>query len=157
MNESLTHVYEVYIRTTPEKLWQAITDPKFTKEYFFGCTVASRWESGAPVRYTMEDDYVPFDATIEAIEPQKKLVHSFKPNPEDNSTYSPDPPSRVTYEIERLGPACLLRLTHEHFGGETSTSRGTNRGWQIILSGLKTLLETGKPLEINGPQEPVAP
>jgi uncharacterized protein YndB with AHSA1/START domain len=153
MNQPLTHVYEVYIRTTPEKLWDALTDPKQTKQYFFGCSVGSDWETGAPLVYRMEDGYVPFEATIEAIEPRKRLVHSFKSNPEDNSTYSPDPPSRVTYEIEQLGPTCLLRLTHEHFGGETSTTKGTNRGWQIIFSGLKTLLETGEPLKIERPEQ----
>jgi uncharacterized protein YndB with AHSA1/START domain len=153
MSETLTRVYEVYIRTSPEKLWNAITDPKKTKQYFFGCTVDSEWQAGSPLVYTMDDGYVPFEATIEAVEPHRRLVHSFKSNPEDNSTYSPDPPSRVTYEIEQLGSTCLLRLTHEHFAGETSTVKGTNRGWQMIFSGLKTLLETGEPLVIERPEE----
>ena len=152
MNQPLTHVYEVYIRTTPERLWDAIINSEKTTQYFFECTVGSQWELGAPIVYAMGDGYVPFEATIEAIEPRKRLVHSFKSNPEDNSTYSPDPPSRVTYEIEQLGPTCLLRLTHEHFAGETSTTKGTHHGWQIILSGLKTLLETGEPLRIERPE-----
>lgn len=152
MNQPLTHVYEVYIRTTPERLWDALTDPEKTKQYFFGCSVSSGWQPGEPLVYTMKDGYVPFEATIETIEPKKRLVHTFKANPEDNSTYSPDPPSRVIYEIEQLGPTCLLRLTHEHFAGETSTTKGTQHGWQMILCGLKTLLETGEPLRIDRPE-----
>ncbi|HZZ00970.1 MAG TPA: SRPBCC family protein [Candidatus Baltobacteraceae bacterium] len=153
MSETLTHVYEVYIRTTPEELWEAITDPAKTKQYFLGCSVESEWQAGSSLVYTMEDGYVPFEATVEAIEPCKRLVHSFKSSPDDNSAYPTDPPSRVTYEIERLGPTCLLRLTHEHLAGETSTAKSTHRGWQIIFSSLKTLLETGEPLEIERREE----
>lgn len=153
MTQGPTHVYEVYIRTTPEKLWEALTDPAKTPQYFFGCSVDSRWRAGEPIVYTMDDGYVPFEATIESIEPKKRLVHTFKSNPEDNSTYSDDPPSRVTYEVEQFGPTCLLRLTHEHLAGETSTTKGTQRGWQMILSGLKTLLETGEPLKIEAPEK----
>lgn len=153
MNKPIAHVYEVYIRTTPEKLWDAITDPRQTQQYFFGCSVDSDWKPGSKLVYTMDDGYVPFEAIIEVIEPFKRLVHSFKANPEDNSTFSPDPPSRVTYEIEQLGPTCLLRLTHEHVAGETSTAKGTHHGWQMIFSGLKTLLETGEPLKIERPEK----
>ena len=156
MTQTLAYVYEIYIRTTPEKLWQALTDGEFTRQYFFGCTVESEWRPGAALVYAMEDGFILFDATIEAIEPYKRLVHSFRPNAENDDAFSADPPSRVTYEIERLGETCLLRLTHEHFAGESQTASRTNRGWQMILSGLKTFLETGEPLSIVRPEEAAA-
>jgi uncharacterized protein YndB with AHSA1/START domain len=154
MSQSLTQVYEVYIRTTPEKLWEALTQSDFTQQYFYDCSVESDWRPGSPLRYRRPSGEQPFDAVIEAIEPGKRLIHSFTPRRDDwQSDYSGDPPSRVTYEIEQFGPSCLLRVTHEHFAGETAVSKSTQRGWQIILSGLKTLLETGAPLEIAWPQE----
>ncbi|MBV8284077.1 MAG: SRPBCC family protein [Candidatus Eremiobacteraeota bacterium] len=153
MSDAVTHVYEVYIRTTPEKLWDAIVDAEKTRQYFFGCAVTSDWTAGAQVTYAMEDGYVPFDATIEAIEPQKRLVHSFRAKSEDGNSYAADPPSLVTYEIEGLGETCLLRLTHEHFAGETATAKSTHHGWPVIVSGLKTLLETGEPLKIERKEE----
>ncbi len=154
MSDNVTHVYEVYIRTTPEKLWEAITDTRFTRQYFFGATVDSDWRPGAALNYALPDGRTPFFATIEAIDPPRRLVHSFRSNPEMDG--SQDPPSRVTYEIEPLGPTCLLRLTHEHFAGESVVTKGTHEGWQIIFSGLKTLLETGEPLKIDWPDEIVA-
>ena len=84
------------------------------------------------------------------IDPPRRLVHSFivsHRKPEDR-----DPPSRVTWEIEPMGEVCRLTLTHEHYAGDTETSRGTLTGWNPVLSGLKTLLETGLPLEITFPE-----
>lgn len=153
MSQPLTQIYEVYIRTTPAKLWEAMTRGDFTRKYYAGCTLDCDWAPGSPMVYTMEDGRIPFDAAVEAIEPERRLVHSFKPRPNDWPGDTGDPPSRVTYEIEQLGASCLLRVTHEHFAGETRIFKGTRRGWQIILSGLKTLLETGQPLEIAFPEE----
>jgi uncharacterized protein YndB with AHSA1/START domain len=83
--------------------------------------------------------------------PGRRLVHTFihrEPNPADQ-----DPPSRVTWEIEPMGDVCKLTLTHEHYRGESVTYKGTLTGWNPVLSGLKTLLETGKPLNIPWPQQ----
>jgi len=153
MSQPLTQVYEVYIRTTPAKLWEAMTNSAFTRRYYVGCSLESDWVQGSPMVYTMEDGRIPFDAIIEVIEPERRLVHSFKPRPKFWPGDEDERESRVTYEIEQLGPSCLLRVTHEHFAGETATFKGTRRGWQMILSGLKTLLETGRPLEIAFSEE----
>ncbi|MGZ3528566.1 MAG: SRPBCC family protein [Vulcanimicrobiaceae bacterium] len=152
MSQIVKRAYEVYIRTTPEKLWDAITNGDVTKQYFFdGKIERSPRAPGDPMRYLDEDGNVMLDCTVIEIDPPRKLVHTF------NGRYSPeedrDPESRVTYEITPLGDVCKLALTHEHFNGESKVVEGTNRGWQIILSGLKTLLETGKPLQIEWPQE----
>jgi uncharacterized protein YndB with AHSA1/START domain len=81
------------------------------------------------------------------INPPHRLVHTFIPAYGDSEDR--DPPSRVTWEIEPLGEACRLTLTHEHYAGETETYKGTLTGWNPVLSGLKTLLETGTPLRID--------
>jgi uncharacterized protein YndB with AHSA1/START domain len=152
MSDTVTLVYEVYIRTTPEKLWEAITKPQFTRDYYFGSSVESDWREGSALAYRGPEDRVPFEATILAIEPGHKLVHDFKPDPREWDLSPDATPSRVTYEIQQMGPSCLLRVTHEHFHGETNTVESTRYGWQLILSGLKTLLETGKPLVVEEPE-----
>ncbi len=153
MNEAKTQIYEIYIHTTPARLWEAITKSEFTQKYYFATAVESEWRPGSTLVYRFADGSSAFDAVIEEVEPGKRLVHTFKPKPEEWPSNSADQPSRVTYEIEQLGPSCLLRVTHEHATGETAVTKGTNRGWQIILSGLKTLLETGEPLAIDWPAE----
>ncbi len=143
------HVYEVYIRTTPEKLWQAITDPGFTSRYFYGTRVESDWKVGSTVIHRAEGGEVNLDGKVLAIEPGRKLVTSFR------SVHDPeaakDRPSRVTWEITPLGDVCKLSLVHDDFDGETKTYRMVGLGWNPVLSGLKTLLETGTPLGIPMP------
>ena len=140
------HVYEIYIRTTPEKLWQAITDPAFTRQYFHEQTVASTWEPGARYSHRAPDGTVRIEGEIVEIDPPHRLVHTFTcPGGETRD----DAPSRVTWLIERRGEACLLTLIHDGFDGETATYKSVGKGWNPILSGLKTLLETGKPLGIG--------
>ena len=80
------------------------------------------------------------------VDPPRRLVHTF------SATHDPvqkrDRPSRVTWEIEPRGKVCKLTLTHDDFDGETETFKSTGPGWNPVLSGLKTLLETGEPLDI---------
>jgi uncharacterized protein YndB with AHSA1/START domain/DNA-binding transcriptional ArsR family regulator len=144
------HVYEVYIRTTPERLWRAITDSADTRRYYFNSDVVSDWKPGSKLAY-VHDGHASLDCTIQEIEPEKRLVHSF------SAIYDPevagDPPSRVTWEIEKMGDICRLRLVHDEFTGETKTYHETESGWAQILSGLKTLIETGEPLEFEMPVE----
>jgi uncharacterized protein YndB with AHSA1/START domain len=147
---TLVHVYEVYIRTTPEKLWQALTDSEFTKNYFFGGTIRSEWRVGSPIAHIGPSGEPMLEGEIVEIARPHKLVHSFQPKQIKNGE-TPDPPSRVTYEITPMGEVSKLTLTHEHFAGETTTSKSTQMGWGIVLSSLKTLLETGKPLAISLP------
>jgi uncharacterized protein YndB with AHSA1/START domain len=151
MNQTVRQVYEVYIRTTPEKLWQAITDPEMTKQYFYGTAIDSSLRPGTPLNRLHPDGSAMLEGEVIEVVPLRKLVHTFihrEPNPADQ-----DPPSKVTCEIEPLDEVCKLTLTHEHYRGESVTYKGTLTGWNPVLSGLKTLLETGKPLVIPWPQE----
>jgi uncharacterized protein YndB with AHSA1/START domain len=141
------HVYEVYIRTTPEKLWRAITDPTFTRQYFYEQIVESNWRPGSAYVHRTADGTTRIAGTIVEIHPPRRLVHTFTcPSQEETRG---DRPSRVTWEIEQLGETCKLTLTHDDFEGETATWKSVGQGWSPVLSGLKTLLETGKPLIIS--------
>jgi len=145
------HVYEVYIRTTPEKLWEAITRPEKTKLYFYGTAVESDWKVGSSVRHLGPDRQVNLDGKVMEIVPGKKLVTTFAAVHRPES--AKDRPSRVTWEIQSLGEVCKLTLTHDDFDGITETYKQVGSGWNPVLSGLKTLLETGAPLAIPMPAE----
>jgi uncharacterized protein YndB with AHSA1/START domain len=146
MGAAPRHVYEIFIRTTPERLWRAITDPADTRLYYFGSEVQSDWKVGSRLTY-LDGGQVSLDCKILEIDPAHRLVHSFA------ITYDPeaasDRPSRVTWEIEKLGESCRLTLVHDDFDGETRTYHEVEHGWSQILSGLKTLIETGQPLVVE--------
>jgi uncharacterized protein YndB with AHSA1/START domain/DNA-binding transcriptional ArsR family regulator len=147
------HVYEVYIRTTPEKLWAAITQPEFTKQFFYGTAVRTSLKPGEPIDHVNADGSIALSGTVIEVTPPRKLVHTFVTQHSEEE--AKERPSRVTWEIEPRGEACLLTLTHDDFDGETTTFRNVRLGWNPVLSGLKTLLETGSPLVIT-PRNKVA-
>lgn len=152
MNRTVHQVFEVYISTTPDKLWQAITDPAMTKQYFYDSAIESTLQPGTPLNRLRADGSHMLDGTVIEVNPQRKLVHTFI-SQDCSPGEQQDPPSQVTWEIEPMGGVCKLTLTHEHYNGESATAKGTLTGWNPVLSGLKTLLETGKPLEIAWPEE----
>jgi uncharacterized protein YndB with AHSA1/START domain len=138
--------YQAYIRTTPDKLWEAITNPQVTRQYFYGLAVESDWKPGSSLKHVMPDGTsTTVEGKVLEIEPRKKLVHTFA------TTGVSDAPSRVTWELEPMGSVTLLTITHDEFDGETQTYTSVARGWNPVVSGLKTLLETGKPLAIPAP------
>ena len=143
------HVYEVYIRTTPEKLWEAITRGDQTRQYFYGTAVESDWKVGSSVRHMGANGQVNLDGKVLELVPGKWLVTTF--SAVHDPACAKDRPSRVTWEIQPLGEVCKLTLTHDDFDGITKTYEQVGLGWNPVLSGLKTLLETGKPLAIPMP------
>jgi uncharacterized protein YndB with AHSA1/START domain/DNA-binding transcriptional ArsR family regulator len=140
-----THVYEVYIRTTPERLWQAITQPEYTRQYFFSGVLASTWEPGTPCQMSLPNGTTAFEGTVLEVDPPRRLAYSFHAmTNEDNRR---EQPSRVSWEIQPMGRMCKLTLVHDGFApGERATYRWVRQGWPFILSNLKSLLETGEPL-----------
>ena len=143
-DKSLRHLYVVYIQTTPEKLWQALTDPVMTEQYFHGSAVDSTFREGADIRYTISKDGKEMNAIegkILEVDPPRRLVHSFI-FPSNGDV------SRVTWELEPMGDVVKLTLLHDEWEGETDTYKGVEMGWTPVLSGLKTLLETGKRLPV---------
>jgi uncharacterized protein YndB with AHSA1/START domain len=143
------HVYEVYIRTTPQKLWDAITKPEFTRQYFYESSVQSDWRIGSSVVHENADGKPMLEGKVIEVDPPRRLVTTFASRyGKGCDDASKDRPSRVTWLIEQRGEACKLTLTHDDFDGETATYKSVGTGWNPVLSGLKTLLETGKPLAI---------
>ena len=140
----LQHVHVVHIRTTPEKLWDALTRPELTRLYFHETEIMSDLCVGSTIEYilTHPDGRKEPAITGKVLEvvPLRRLVHTF------SFPSTGDDPTRVTYELEPVGDVVKLTLTHEGFEGETKTYQGIRTGWAPIFDGLKTLLETGKPL-----------
>jgi uncharacterized protein YndB with AHSA1/START domain/predicted transcriptional regulator len=141
----LQHVHVVHIRTTPEKLWEALTRPELTRLYFHGTDVVSDWKVGSRIEYLLPGEGGKMEAAVTGevleITPHRRLVHTF------SFPSNGDEPTRVTYELEPVGNMVKLTMTHEGFAGETKTYQGIRNGWTPIFDGLKSLLETGKALE----------
>ena len=144
MTETTKQVYQIYIKTTSDRLWQALTDGEMTRKYYYGTSVESDWKIGSDCRYAGADGKAIVDGKILEIEQGRRLVTTF--NPRWDPTESDYPESIVTFEIEPLGALCKLTLTHEKMVAGHALTEGIFRGWSEILSGLKTLLETGEPL-----------
>ena len=146
MSGTPTQVYQVFIKASPEQVWDAITRPEFTARYFFGSRVQTTGEAGTPIRHLAADsDELWGDDAILESEPPRRLVHTWR------SLYDPEmaaePSSRVTWEIEpQPGGVIKLTVIHDHLEGSPKTAAGVSGGWTFVLSGLKTLLETGEPL-----------
>lgn len=140
------HVFTTIIQTSAHDLWSALTTSDQIQNYFFGLKLNTDWKEGASVDYINDDGSVEIAGKVLEFSPHTKLSHSF--NGKCREGQKSDAASRVTYEIEDLGKACKLTLVHDEFDGETETYKNTGGGWPTILSGLKTFLETGKPLEI---------
>lgn len=143
MTASTTQVYEVFIRTTPEKLWLALVDPEFTRQYFFGTLVRTTQVKGGPMVYTFPDGSPCVDGEILEAQPPHRLVHTWIVR------YDPElatERSVVAWEIEQRGEVCKLTATHQLPAAPKTARHVASEGWSLVLSGLKTLLETGAPL-----------
>ena len=132
-------VFETYIKTTPKALWHALISPEMTRQYYYASEVhCDKLAAGERFYYVGPDGTLNLDGEIIEAVPEKKLVTTFR------ATWAPDgEPTRVMFEIEPLGEACRLRMTHYDY---EKSKAGVEVGWPIIVAGLKTLLETGKPL-----------
>jgi uncharacterized protein YndB with AHSA1/START domain len=138
-------VYELYIKTTPERLWEAITNPEMRCQYTFGLIVTSDWGPGS--RYQgMGQDRLVLEGENLDVDPPRRLVQSFRAL-WDEGVMS-EGTSRVTWEIEPVGDSCRLVVTHDCLRDDANPQ--LYGGWPMVLSGLKTLLETGQTLTTPG-------
>ena len=140
-------IFEIYIRTTPERLWEAITDPEIRSKYNFGAGVRSDWTPGA--RLEMGHPAAPemlADGEVLEVDPPRRLVHTMTALWSDD--VKREGASRVTWEIEPIADSCRLVVTHGQLrDGANDQIYG---GWPMILSGLKTWLESGELLTTPG-------
>lgn len=137
-------VYQVFIRTKPERLWQALTQSADTRRYFYGMDIESDWKVGSELLLRKPGEPPALECRILEVDPPRRLVTTFRMMHKPETVA--DAATKVTWEIEPQGPLCKLTLVHEDFVEETVTYREVSQGWNPILSGLKTLLETDEPL-----------
>lgn len=139
-----TQVFETYIRTSPERLWAALTEGEWTARYYFGSAVEANWEAGGSYRYPNPGGGDFLTGQVLEVDPPKKLVTTFQVQWMPNA-----PVSKVTHLIEALpGGTCKLTLIHDDLEPGTDLTKGLFSGWNQILAGLKTLLETGEALAV---------
>lgn len=135
-------VYVTYIRTTPEKLWEALTGADFIRQYFFGVTFDTDWKPGSPWRMVHADGKVTDAGEVLEFTPPSRLElkwrNEFMPECTEEGY------TRFVAEIEAYGDAAKLTVTHTADIGESKTIRAVSGGWPRILSNLKSLLETGE-------------
>jgi uncharacterized protein YndB with AHSA1/START domain/DNA-binding transcriptional ArsR family regulator len=139
------HVYSVYVKAAPERIWQAITDGRETEQYYYGTRVDSDWQPGSPIVYHYPDGTVAADGQVLEIDPPRRLAMTFHArwDPEIEA----EGPVRQTWEIEAAGPDAS-KLTVVTSGMGPKTAREFAGGMVYIVSGLKTFLETGAPIAI---------
>jgi len=144
MTETTTQVYQLYIRATPEQVWDAITKSEFRRKYFFGTSIESTFEAGASMRSLSPDGTEVWgDNTVLESDPPRKLVHTWRSLYDAELSQEED--SRVTWQIDPAqGGLSKLTLIHDRLEGAPKTAAHVAGGWMWVLSGMKTLLETGE-------------
>jgi uncharacterized protein YndB with AHSA1/START domain len=141
-----TQVYQVFIKATPEQIWEAITNPDFTEKYFYGSRIKSSFEVGSPYGgWSGDDSEQLVDGEVLESDPPNRLSTTWR------ALYDPEtaaePFSRVSWEIEgQDGGFSKLTVVHDQLDESLKTAESVGGGWSFVLSGLKTVLETGKPL-----------
>jgi uncharacterized protein YndB with AHSA1/START domain len=137
-------VYVTYIETTPEKLWDALTNSEFTERYWWDTRVVSDWKIGSPVAFESRGK-VTDTGVIVVADPPRRLSYTWANTSEE---FRNERPSRVTFAIEPYGKLVKLTLTHEDFDQESKMLQGISKGWPAIVSSLKTMLESGQALDV---------
>jgi uncharacterized protein YndB with AHSA1/START domain len=147
LEATVEQIYEIYIRTTPEQLWEAITDRETRARFHFGNRIESDWTPGS--RYAITHDGVDgplVDGENLEVDPPRRLVQTFTAHWDDSVLA--EGASRITWEIEPVGDSCRLTLTHDQL--RDGADEALYGGWPMVLSGLKTWLETGSVLTTPG-------
>jgi len=141
-------VYVTYIKTTPEKLWEALTNPDFTRRYWAGTRLESTFKAGADWRLMIPDGRVGDTGNVLEVDRPRRLVLSwrneFKPEIREEGF------ARCTFELEPMGEVVKLTIVHESDLAESRLIGAVSMGWPMILSSLKTMLETGQAFPGSG-------
>src|SRR6202162_186013 len=146
-DKTMVKVFEIYIKTTPERLWKALTDTEMRRKYTFGAVVTSDWTRGSRYEGVGMGTKILEGENLE-VDPPRRLVQSFRALWDED--VRSEGTSRVTWEIVPVGDACMLKVTHDQM--REGANNQIYGGWPMILSGIKTLLETGELLTTPGAQ-----
>jgi uncharacterized protein YndB with AHSA1/START domain len=148
LESPMEKVFEIYIRTTPERLWEAITNPEIRSKYNFGAGVTSDWRPGSHLEMSHPGGggQLLGEGEVLEVDPPRRLVHTLVALWGDD--VKSEGASRVTWDIEPIGDSCRLTLTHDQL--RENANDQLFGGWPMILSGLKTWLETGELLTTPG-------
>ena len=138
-------VYVTYIETTPEKLWDALTNSEFTKRYWWDTSIVSDWKVGSPFSLVMNGVATDVGEVLE-FDPPRRLSYTFQHVTTEAARR--ERPSKVVFRLEKHGKLVKLTLRHENFADGSSLLDGISKGWPAIMSSLKSLLELGKPLDV---------
>jgi uncharacterized protein YndB with AHSA1/START domain len=143
--------YVSYIKTTPDELWRALTSPEFTRQYWMDNRVDSDWKIGSTVKFTSADGKLTISGKVLASERPKLLSYTWSLQLSEETKL--EKPSRVVFQIERYEPnpqLVKLTVTHDDFPVNSKVFPGISTGWPLVLSGLKTLLETKEGTFVEG-------
>ncbi len=143
--DSSKFVYVTYIRTTPEKLWRALIEPEFTRQYWAGTWQDSKWEPRSAWRLMIPDGRIGDSGEVLEIDPPRRLVLSWRVD--FKADLRAEGFSRVTYQLEEQGDMVKLTLIQEIDKPESKLIQTMSDGWPVLFASLKSLLETGEPLE----------
>lgn len=142
-------VYQIFIRAPAERVWEAITTPEFTQQYFHATRVQSDFEAGSPIHFEYIDGGTAVDGDILEADKPNRLVFTWRILYDD--AVKDLPASRVAFELEEMGDVTRLRLVHDEMSYAADLVEGLREGWSEILSSLKSLLETGCALSVAQP------
>jgi len=137
-------VYVTYIRTTPQKLWDALTKPEFQKQYWFGMHQECDWKPGSPWKMLFSDGKVADSGEVVEASPPNRVV--FRWRNEFREEMRAEGVATCVYEIERDGDLCKLTVRHEIAAQPSKFIEAVSNGWPMVFASLKSLLETGTPL-----------
>ncbi len=138
--------YAIYIKTTSEKLWKALTDPEFTEKYWWGRRLATDWKVGSEIKALYDGNKIDWLGKVLIYQPLTKLSYTF--HLEGKPAISKDAPSIVTMEIAPAGKF-VVRLTVTHENLSANALEDVGEGWPQLLNSMKSLLESGEALEYD--------
>lgn len=140
-------VYVVAIAKSPEEVWQGLTSPEFTKLYWHRTEVQSDFKVGSPIRFMLESGEVGCEGEILSAKHPSELVFTWQfPN---NSETKDEPPSRVSFRLEPISGGTKLTMIHDQFPADSKMLPMIHEGWPLVLSGLKTSLESGRAVDFT--------
>jgi len=143
-----TFVYVTYIATTPEKLWEALTTAEFKAKYWFGMRTEGELQVGATITSVQSDGTPVAKGQILEYDPPRRLSQAIR---FEDERVRHEPTTRVTFELEPVGKEVRLTVTHDQFEAGSHLFEGVKVFWPKLLSSLKSLLETGVPLDVTSP------